>query len=135
MLTRFLAKLMGLWIVLTILSMIANRDATVAIMNALFSNPALMWVTGVFTLVIGIAIVVGHNRWSGGGAALIVTLYGWIALLKGLLFLCLPPPAQAHFYQALHFAQYFYWYFIVSLVLGGYLIYEGFKPQGQASSS
>ncbi len=126
-LTKFLAKAMGLSIVLTVLSMIANKPAAVSNMNALFTDPALMWVTGVFTMILGIAVVVAHNRWSGGALTVIVTFYGWLALIKGLLFLCLPPTAQAGLYQAMHFEQYFYFYFVVALALGGYLIYGGFK--------
>jgi hypothetical protein len=128
MLTKFLAKLMGLWIVLAVLSMVANRQATIATLTALFADPALMFVTGVFTLLIGLAVVLGHNRWHGGALPVIVTIYGWAALIKGLLFLWLPPSAQAGFYEALHFQQFFYGYFVISLVLGGYLIYGGFKP-------
>ncbi len=126
MLTNFLARLLGLWIVIAGMSMVANRPSTVATMSALFADPALMWVTGVFTLGLGLALVIAHNRWSGGPVPIIVTLFGWIAVVKGLLFLWLPPPAQMAFFDALHFGAYFYAYFIISLVLGGYLIYGGF---------
>lgn len=127
MLTKFLAKVMGLWIVITVLSLMINREATIATLNALFADPALMFVTGVFTLLIGLAVVVGHNRWSGGALPVLVTLYGWIALIKGAAFMCFPPPAQAQFYQALHLPQFFYEYLVIALVLGAYLIYGGFK--------
>jgi hypothetical protein len=128
MLTKFLAKLMGLWIVLAVLSMVANRQATIATMNALFADPALVFVTGVFTLVIGLAVVLAHNRWHGGALPVIVTTYGWAALIKGLLLLCLPPSAQTRFYEALDFQQFFYVYLVISLALGSFLIYGGFKP-------
>jgi hypothetical protein len=65
MLTKFLAKLMGLWIVLTVLGMVVNRGATIAAIDALFADPALMLITGIFTLAIGLAVVIGHNRLSG----------------------------------------------------------------------
>jgi hypothetical protein len=126
MLTKFLAKLMGLWIVLTVLGMVVNKGTTIAAIDALFSDPALMLITGIFTLVIGLAVVVGHNRWSGGALPVVVTLYGWAALLKGLLFICLPSSAEAGFYQAVHFQRFFYAYFVVALVLGVYLMYGGF---------
>lgn len=109
------------------LSMIVTRTSTIATLNALFKNAPLMWITGVFTLLIGLALVLAHNRWSTALAA-IVSLYGWAALVKDLLFLCLPAPAQIAFYRALHFDGYFFAYLLISLVLGGYLIYGGFKP-------
>jgi hypothetical protein len=136
-LISYLAKLLGLWIVIAVASMAANRLATVAILNALFSDPALVWVTGIFTLLVGLAIVLIHNRWSGGATPVIVTFYGWAALVKGLLLLSLPPAVQLQSYEALHFDRYFYAYFVVALVLGGYLIYGGFKnapSSGQPTS-
>ncbi|HTV93994.1 MAG TPA: hypothetical protein VMG98_14910 [Verrucomicrobiae bacterium] len=118
---------MGLWLVLIAVGMLVNRQSTLDAVTALFADQALMWVTGVFTLLFGLWIVLTHNRWSGGGVAVIVTLYGWIALIKGLLFEWLPLPMQAGFYQALHLEQFFSWYAVVALVLGAYLVYGGVK--------
>src|SRR5579864_7463994 len=123
--TQYLARLLGLWIVLTELGMVANRQTTIDALNAFFASPAIMWVTGVFTMLVGLAIVVVHNRWSGSPATVIVTLYGWSATVKGLTFVWLPMRAQLGFYQALKFPRFFYAYFVVGLVLGGYLIYAG----------
>jgi len=35
--------------------------------------------------------------------------------------------ARVGFYQALQFPRFFYAYFVLGLVLGGYLIYAGFR--------
>ena len=110
-----------------------NKDAAVATMTALFSDAPLMWVTGVFTMMLGAAIVIAHNRWSGGALPAIVTLYGWIALVKGVTFVWLPAPLQRSLYQAMHFEEYFYWYLLVALVLGAYTTYAGFKSSPTTS--
>ncbi len=107
--------------------MVANRQMTIDALNAFFANPALMWIAGVFTTLVGLAIIVAHNRWSGSPAAVIVTLYGWIATVKGLTLVWLPMRAQLDFYQALQFPRFFYAYFVLGLALGGYLIYAGFR--------
>ena len=130
MLTKVFAKLLGLWALLVVSALISNRDAAISAINALFADPALMFVTGILTLAIGLAIVILHNRWSGGALAVIVTLYGWLVLVKGMLFLYLPSPMQAALYQSLHFQEYFYGYLVVSLVLGAYLTYGGFTSSG-----
>ncbi|HTU82420.1 MAG TPA: hypothetical protein VMF61_09845 [Candidatus Acidoferrales bacterium] len=132
MLTRYLARLLGLWIVLTELGMVATRGSTVAAVGALFSDPALMWVTGVFTMLIGLAIVVAHNRWTEGPVAALVTLYGWAALIKGLLFVWLSQEQQMQFYRALQFDRLFYAYLAIGIVLGAYLLYGGFRRETQA---
>jgi hypothetical protein len=126
-LTKFLAKLLGLWSVLAVIGMLLDRGAALAMLDALFADVPLLFVTGAFTVAVGLALVLGHNRWSGGALPILVTLYGWIALIKGLLFLWLPPPAQAQFYGAMHLSQFFYEYLAISLVPGIYLIYTGFK--------
>jgi hypothetical protein len=127
--TKFLAKLLGLWLLLVAVGIMLNRQSTIDALNAFFSDEALMWITGVFTMLLGLAIVLTHNRWSGGAVAVIVTFYGWAALIKGLLFVWLPLPMQTGFYQALHFEQFSFGYGLVALALGGYLLYGGFKPE------
>jgi hypothetical protein len=70
----------------------------------------------------------GVRFWSGGALVVIVTLVGWITLIKSLLFLFLPPEVEAGFFlRQLHYQQLFYLYTGVSLVLGIYLTYGGFK--------
>jgi hypothetical protein len=128
-LTNYLAKLLGLWAVVAVGAMVANRDATIAVIGALFADPALMWITGIFMLLIGLAIVLIHNRWSGSTPIVVVTIIGWLVLLKGLTFVCLPPLLQSSFYQVLHFDRYFYGYLILPLAFGLYLIYAGFKEE------
>jgi hypothetical protein len=130
--TKLWARIFGLWILLVVLGMLANRQNTLDVMSGFFASQALMWTTGVFTALVGVVVVVTHNRWSGGALPFIVTLYGWIALVKGLMFVWLPASAEEAFYNALHFGQYFYLYFIVSLAIGAYLTYGGFKADAGA---
>jgi hypothetical protein len=127
--TAFLAKLLGLWLVFAALALLPHRDATLGAMNALVADPGLLMITGAFTTLLGLAILLAHNSWSGGPGAAIVTLFGWLALIKGLLFFAFPLPAQAVFYQALHFAQFYYIYLVIVLAAGAYLTYEGFRAR------
>jgi hypothetical protein len=131
-LTKYFARLIGLWVVLTVLGIAANRQASFDALNAFFSDPALMWITGIFTVLVGLVIVVAHNYWTGGVLPVLVTLYGWVALIKGLLFVWLPSSAQTEFYRALHFEKFYGVYFVVALALGGYLVYGGFKTETES---
>lgn len=127
--TKILAKLLGLFSLVTFLGMAANRAGTLAALNGFFNDPALMWVTGLFTAFFGLVVLVVHTRSPGSTLAAIVTLYGWIALIKGLFFISLPAAAQVQFYAALHFDRYYYGYLAVLFVLGAYLSYGGFKKE------
>jgi hypothetical protein len=59
----------------------------------------------------------------------VVTLVGWITLIKSLFFLFLPPEMEAGlFLGRLHYRQ-LYLYTAISLVLGVCLTYGGFKSR------
>ncbi len=126
--TLFLSRLNGLYCILVALSMITRRQATLESVTALLHDPSMMFILGVITLAAGLAMVLGHNIWSGAALVVIVTLVGWITLIKGLLFLFLPPEMEAGlFLGQLHYQELFYLYGAISLVLGIYLTYGGFK--------
>lgn len=130
--TKLLARILGLWLLIAVLGLMATRQTSLDMLNGFFSDAPLMWITGVFTLLIGIVIVVLHNRWNRGALAAIASLYGWIALIKGASFVWLPPAAQAAFYRAMHLDQFYYAYLCVALVIGAYLTYGGFRADRSA---
>ena len=120
--TLFLSRLIGLYCVLVALSMMTRRQATLESVTALLHSPSMMFVLGAITLAAGLAMVLAHNIWSGGSLVVIVTLVGWITLIKSLLFLFLPPEMEAGFFLGkLHYQQLFYLYCAFSLLLGIYL--------------
>jgi hypothetical protein len=126
--TLFLSRLIGLYCILVALSMITRRQATLESVTALLHDPSMIFIVGVITLAAGLAMVLAHNIWSGGALAVIVTLVGWITLIKSLFFLFLPPEVEAGFFlRQLHYQELFYVYGAISLVLGIYLTYGGFK--------
>jgi putative exporter of polyketide antibiotics len=128
--TLFLSRLIGLYCIFIALSMIIRRQATVDTVTALLQNPSMMLILGVITLAAGLAMVLAHNIWSRDGLALIVTLVGWMTLLKSLSFLFLWPETEASlFLEQLHNRRLFYLYTAISLVLGVYLTYDGFRSR------
>jgi hypothetical protein len=128
--TVFLSRLIGLFCILAALSMMTRRQATVGTVTALLQNPSMMLILGVITLVAGLAMVLAHNIWSGGALSVVVTLIGWITLIRSLLFLFLPPEMAAGLLlRHLHYQQLFYLYGTISLVLGVYLTYNGFTSK------
>lgn len=130
--TKLWARIFGLWSLLVVVGMVVNRENTIDVVNGFFASAALMWTTGIFTSLVGIVVIVTHNRWSGGALPVIVTLFGWLVLVKGLAFVWLTASAEQAFYNALHFNDYFYFYFILSLAIGIYLTYSGFKAESIA---
>ena len=128
--TLFLSRLIGLYCILIALSMITRKQATLESVTTLLHDPSMMFVLGAITLIAGLAMVLMHNIWSGGTLVVIVTLVGWMTLIKSLSFLFLPMDVNAEFFlRQLHYQTLFYLYGTFLLVLGVYLTYGGFKSR------
>jgi hypothetical protein len=59
--------------------------------------------------------VLRHNIWSGGLLTVVVTIVGWLILLRGVLLLLSPAQAVGLF-TGLHFEHLFYLYLTISLL-------------------
>ncbi len=127
--TKFLAKLVGLWVLLIVLSLAMSGRASVDILNALFTEPGLMFVAGIFTMLVGLAIVLTHNRWRSGPLAAVVTVLGWLALFKGILLASLPPALIIEAFATLNFAKFLTLYLGIAFVGGVLLTYAGFRAR------
>ena len=94
--------------ILLSLSMIVHKRASVDSVTALLHNRLLTLIFGVVTLAGGIAMILAHKIWSGNRVAVAVTLIGWVSLIKGLLFLLLPPEVEADFFlRQIHYRELF----------------------------
>jgi hypothetical protein len=127
MLTNYLAKLLGLFSILIGLAMIARRQDMVVAVDALVRDPALLLIAGLIVLAIGLAMALAHSRWSGGALPVVVTIIGWLILIRGLLVLFAPAATVAALYEAAHFGRLLYLYASIGLVLGFYLAFAGFR--------
>jgi len=134
--TIFLSKLFGLYYICAALAMILHKQSFVETVTALVHNSSIMLLGSMVAVLAGLALILAHNIWSCGALAVVVSLIGWITLAKGLLALFLTPQMQAEFFLAkLHYAELFYVYAGISLVLGVYLAYGGFSSTTSTSHS
>ena len=83
-LTVFLARFIGLFIVLVVVAIVVRGSATVE--TAIASGPVML-VYALLSLAVGLAMILGHNVWSGGALPVVVTFVGWLILAKGLMLL------------------------------------------------
>ena len=128
-LTIYLGRVIGLFLLIAALSMFLDRDSIVEMATAILDDRALLLIVGLIALGIGLAIVIGHNVWSGGLFPIVVTLFGWSQLLRGLALLLLPAETQVAFFQLMRLEDLFYIYAGIPLVIGAYLTYAGFTHQ------
>jgi hypothetical protein len=125
-LTIFLAKLLGLYCIIVALVMMMRKQSAVATVKALITNPPLLLLVEVLGLAGGLAMIIGHNIWSGGALPVVVTLVGWLMAIRGTGLLALSPNATMKVFEALRYEQLFYLYMGATLLLGLYLTYAGF---------
>jgi len=131
--TIFLSKLIGLYFILVVPSLMMHRQATVDSMTSLLHNPSLMFILWIITIVAALAMVLAHNLWSSGALAAVVTIVGWLTLTEGLLFLFLPSAVDTEFIlRALGHPLLFYVVMAPSLAIGVYLTYGGFTSKSHS---
>jgi hypothetical protein len=126
--TSFLAKLIGLFLIAMGLPMAADKTDMVRAITQVVHDPALLLTFGMITLALGLAMVLGHNVWSGGAAPVMVTLFGWALLAKSVVLLFLSPAAMVGLYAVVRFEAFYYVDVAAILLIGVYLTYAGFKP-------
>ena len=130
-LSVFLARLIGLFIVVFVVALLIRGSAMIAV--AVAHGPAMLSYA-IISLAIGLAMVLGHNAWSGGPLPVVVTLVGWLILAKGLLLLFLTPEALTQFFGRMQYGEHMYLYVAPTLVLGLYLTWAGFRTRDFSSS-
>jgi len=125
-LTIFLGRLLGLFTLITSFWLLVERQNTVSTIPALLGDRPAMVIFAIIALAGGLAIVLAHNIWSGGVLPILVTLIGWVMVVRGVLFLFLPPEATLGILAAMQFGRLFYVYLAIPFVLGVYLTYLAF---------
>jgi hypothetical protein len=124
--TIFLSRLLGLFLLIVFSALFIRMQDVLASMSALIQNAPLLLILSMVALAAGLAIVLSHNIWSGGALPVVVTLFGWIILLRGLVLLFLPHETIVRLFEMSRFADFSYIYAAIPLMLGLYLTYAGF---------
>ncbi|MFZ0212904.1 MAG: hypothetical protein WBE20_12910 [Candidatus Acidiferrales bacterium] len=128
--TAFLSKLIGLFTLVVAASIATHKAETLATVAALTQSQPLLLVLGFLSLAAGLAMVLAHNVWRGGLLPVIVTLAGWIFLLRGVVVLLLPHKDVAALLEAAHYEAFFYEYIVIALAIGLYMTIAGFRRTG-----
>ena len=130
-LTVYLGRLLGLFTLITSFWLLTERQNTLSTIPALLGDRPAMVIFAIIALASGLAIVLAHNIWSGGVLPILVTLIGWVMLIRGVLFLFLPPEATLRILAAMQFERFFYIYLVIPFLLGIYLTYLAFTAHSR----
>jgi hypothetical protein len=121
----FIARLLGPPLLLAGLSLIAHQSFYRSVAENVRNAPALLYMIGMLRLLAGLAIVLVHNVWVADWRVLI-TLIGWIALVRGVLILAAPEAVIGMTRSFLEREGMLALLAAVAIVLGGALCFFGY---------
>lgn len=88
MLSNYLAEIWGISIVIIALALLIKEKHLKRLFVAVETEQGLfLW--GVIAVITGVAMVLAHNVWIQGWQV-IITIFGWITLIKGIILLFAP---------------------------------------------
>jgi hypothetical protein len=124
--TIYLGRLLGLFTIITVIWLAIDKQATISMLPILLGNRPVMMVLAFISLAAGLAIVLAHNIWSGGLLPVLVTLIGWLMVIRGVLFLFLSYQDLTSILAAMQFGALFYLYLLIPFAVGVCLTYLSF---------
>lgn len=80
----FLAKLIGPFFAVVGIAVLLNAATFRGIAKEAMKSPAFVFLSGLLTLPVGLAIVLTHNVWVANWPVLI-TIIGWLAIITGVI--------------------------------------------------
>jgi hypothetical protein len=85
----FLARLIGPVCLVIGVALLVNGEGFRAMLFEFIDSPALIFLSGIITMVAGLAIVVTHNLWVPDWRVLI-TVIGWLGTIGGAIRIVVP---------------------------------------------
>ncbi len=120
-LSIFLAKVLGLYLVIVPLAVLVNRKRLPRLVEEFSTNIGLNILASIFALVLGLLLVVSHNIWTADWRV-IITILGWLTLAKGVVRLFFLEQVQKLSRISLK-----PWFLVLFVLVGLYLSYIGFR--------
>jgi len=121
----FLAKLIGPILLVAGVAMLVNRKELDALAHEFLRSRAFLVLFGFIDLAAGLAIVLTHNVWIADWRV-IITLLGWLLLVRGLVRIFLPDQVKAFATKVLRNANAVTTSLAVTAALGLVLSYFGY---------
>lgn len=124
-LSIFLAKTIGLYLVIISAAFMLKAEEFKPMMLEMVKNPSLVSFSGILALIFGILIVVSHNVWVMDWRV-IITLLGWLTLLKGVMRLFYPEFVMKKATKCVESKTSYNTMMLITLLIGLVLLYFGY---------
>lgn len=122
--TTFLAQFFGLYLVIAAVPILFCYSSFRERYSSFLENQGLVMITAIMVMMLGILLVLVHNVWVGDWPV-IITVICWLTLLEGVAMLYCPKLSVGYF-KSLTTKPWCQIWAVFSIVLGAFLIYQGF---------
>lgn len=126
-LSIFLAKAMGLYLIIISLPMLFNYLYIIAAVDDLLQNKASYFSLSITILILGILLVCAHNIWTLDWRV-VITLLAWSTFIKGIMWFYYPLTLKK-ISKAILSTKLYIISGLICLTLGLFLVYHGFFVQ------
>lgn len=116
-----IAEALGIFFIVMGAAMVVNAKEMAAVMEEAAQNKGALWMWGLLALMVGAVVVALNNTWTSG-LALVITILGWLALIKGA-FILLFPGVISRWYRKLGHSGLIASVGIIVLIIGFILLY------------
>lgn len=131
--TRMFARILGpFWAIVTLVALARTADMPM-LLAGFESNGAWPWVTGAFILAAGLTVVALHQYWRSP-AAVFVSLFGWLMVLRGTFLLAFPAAFMSMADSMIGATAVWRAVFLVFAAIGLYLTYVGWAPPAETAA-
>jgi hypothetical protein len=124
-LTVYLARVLGLFLILTGAAMALRRRYFMPVIAGFVEQRLTRVLYAFIQLLAGLFLVVGHNEWSSPPAA-IITIMGWLTVLEAAVYLLLPDETVDRYVRTFNVPGWYAGGGIAVILLGLYLAGFGF---------
>lgn len=123
--SQFLAKVVGFYLVILGLACFTRRELLRTVIDDYFQNSALVVFGAAINLILGLLLVLSHNIWELNWKV-IITIFGYLALLKGILHL-FATQFSHRLAVKMRDSDAFVYAGVIYIALGAYLLYHGYR--------
>ena len=120
---NYLAEIWGISLVIVPLALLINEKYLKRLFLEI-ENDATIFFLGIVSLVIGLAMILSYNVWAKNWQV-IITILGWVSLLKGLAVLFLPEYTKK-MVKRMENASALPYALVVLVIIGLVITYYGF---------
>lgn len=122
--TIILAKIFGLYFLAIGLAVLIDPDRFKKMFQQIMNDENFLLMGGILALLIGAFVVSVHNHWVLGWPV-IITLFGWLSLMKGFVLLIYPGSLKLFSFIQNRSNLFYRGISLFYLVLGLFLLYKG----------